>query len=159
MLFALSKLLWAVLNPGNLLLLCALAGTLARLSRRARVRNLGRGLLALSLGAMVAIAVLPLGEWLLAPLEERFPRPAEPLGRVDGVIVLGGAVDLRVSVGRGRPELRCRPPDRLRRPGPALPAGAAGFHRRLRRAFRHRAQRGGGGRKPGRGTGTYTKGP
>ena len=105
MLFALSKLLWAVLNPGNLLLLCALAGTLGLLSRRPRVRNLGRGLLALGLGPMVAIAVLPLGEWLLAPLEDRFPRPDEPLGRVDGVVVLGGAVDLRVSAGRGRPEL------------------------------------------------------
>ena len=105
MLFALSKLLWAVLSPGNLLLFCALAGTLGLLSRRARVRNLGRGLLVLGLGAMAAIAVLPLGAWLLAPLEERFARPAEPLGRVDGVVVLGGAVDLRVSVARGRPQL------------------------------------------------------
>ena len=103
MLFALSKLPWAVLNPGNLLLLCALAGTLGLLSRRPRVRNLGRGRLVLGLGAMAAIAVLPLGAWLLAPLEERFARPAEPLGRVDGVVVLGGAVDLRVSVERGRP--------------------------------------------------------
>ena len=58
MLFALSKLLWAVLNPGNLLLLCALAGTLGLLSRRPRVRNLGRGLLVVGLGAMAAIAVL-----------------------------------------------------------------------------------------------------
>ena len=87
------------------MLLCALAGTLGLVSRRPRVRNLGRGLLAFGLGAMAAIAVLPLGEWLLAPLEERFPRPAEPLGRVDGVVVLGGAIDLRVSVERGRPEL------------------------------------------------------
>ncbi len=109
MLFALSKLLWAVLSPGNLLLLCALAGTLGLLSRRARVRSLGRGLLALGLGAMAAIAVLPLGEWFLAPLEERFARPAEPLGRVDGVVVLGGAVDLRISVARGRPELGALP--------------------------------------------------
>lgn len=105
MLFVLSKLLWAVLNPGNLLLLCALAGTLGLFSRRPRVRNLGRGLLALGLGTMAAIAVLPLGEWLLTPLEERFPKPAEPLGRVDGVVVLGGAVDLRVSGERGQPEL------------------------------------------------------
>lgn len=67
-----------------------MAGTLGLFSHWPWMQNLGRGLLAFGLGAMVAIAVLPLGEWLLAPLEKRFPRLAEPLGRVDGVVVLGG---------------------------------------------------------------------
>ena len=47
------------------------------------------------------ISVLPVGQWLLMPLENRFPAPAEPPRDIDGIVVLGGSVDLDVSKRRG----------------------------------------------------------
>jgi uncharacterized SAM-binding protein YcdF (DUF218 family) len=44
--------------------------------------------------------VLPVGQWLLMPLENRFPAPAEPPRDIDGIVVLGGGVELAVSKGR-----------------------------------------------------------
>ena len=51
--------------------------------------------------ALTLVGLFPVGEWLILPLENRFPAPAEPPDEVDGVIVLGGAVDLAVAEGRG----------------------------------------------------------
>ncbi len=49
---------------------------------------------------LVVVGVLPVGEWLLTPLEDRFPAVTEPPDRVDGVIVLGGAVELPIAEDR-----------------------------------------------------------
>ena len=49
----------------------------------------------------VAVMVLPLGEWASAPLEHRFPQPELPQ-RVDGIIVLGGAVSLGLTKANGQ---------------------------------------------------------
>jgi uncharacterized SAM-binding protein YcdF (DUF218 family) len=57
--------------------------------------------LGLTVGAAVAIAILPVGAWLLAPLEDRFPRLNEPPQQIDGIIVLGGAINLRRAADRG----------------------------------------------------------
>lgn len=88
MVFIASKLFWAVAAPGNLLLLLLLAGLGAALgSWQRRLRLATAAALAL-----LAVAVLPLGIWLIRPLEERFPVPDVP-AHIDGIIVLGGAVD------------------------------------------------------------------
>jgi uncharacterized SAM-binding protein YcdF (DUF218 family) len=105
MLFALSKIFWALANPGNLLVVGLLTGAIAvRLPWR-RARVLGKWLVAFVAGTAVAVAVLPLGAWLMAPLENRFPALAEAPARADGVIVLGGAINLPVSADRGIPSL------------------------------------------------------
>jgi uncharacterized SAM-binding protein YcdF (DUF218 family) len=52
------------------------------------------------------VSVLPVGQWLLVPLENRFPAPAEPPGVIDGIVVLGGGIDLRVSKRRGMATFR-----------------------------------------------------
>src|SRR5579864_3027877 len=88
MTFALSKILWAFTAPANLLILILVVGV-ARLHLR---RRRGRSLVTLAALGFVAIAVLPCGDWLLSPLEARFPQPAPP-PHVDGVILLGGAVE------------------------------------------------------------------
>jgi uncharacterized SAM-binding protein YcdF (DUF218 family) len=54
---------------------------------------LSRGLLGLMLLALAAVAVLPVTRWVIGPLEQRFPVPQLP-DKVDGIIVLGGAIDL-----------------------------------------------------------------
>ena len=98
MTFIASKLFWAAMAPGNLLLLLLLAGVLwlARSRRR-------RGLFLVGIVGLLllTIAILPVGEWLVAPLEARFPVPELPQ-RVDGIIVLGGAVEPEVSRAHGQ---------------------------------------------------------
>ncbi|MGO8917777.1 MAG: YdcF family protein [Stellaceae bacterium] len=97
MTFVASKLFWAIIAPGNLLLLLLLA-SLLWLARSRRRRGLAPAMLAALL--LLTIAVLPVGQWAVAPLEQRFPIPAVP-ARLDGIIVLGGAVEPAISHAHG----------------------------------------------------------
>lgn len=98
MFFWASKIFWALAQPSNLLLLILAAGALALLLGR---RRLASWLLYPAVLAFLLIGLLPVGEWAILPLENRFPALAQPPDEVDGVIVLGGAVDLAVAEGRG----------------------------------------------------------
>lgn len=63
---------------------------------------------ALALGGtalLLATALLPIPKLVLAPLEDRFPFPQHLPDRVDGIIVLGGALDPIETVARGIPSL------------------------------------------------------
>jgi uncharacterized SAM-binding protein YcdF (DUF218 family) len=84
MLFDVSKIGWLFAAPSRVLLLLALLGVLA--GRR------GRGVALAALGLIAAAAILPVGGLALARLETTFPRFAPP-GRLDGIIVIGGALD------------------------------------------------------------------
>jgi len=98
MMFFFGKLLWALLQPGNLLLLCLGAGVLLVLFSRDRRGRLLIGLAALG---FVVLAVTPVGPVSLLVLEQRFPRPPRLPERIDGILVLGGAVDPRLSLTYG----------------------------------------------------------
>lgn len=99
MVFILSKLFWYLASPGNLLALLAVTGGIRLAATRRR-----RGLALVFVGGLgfLAIAVLPVSTWAIAPLENRFPQPTLPQ-RVDGIIVLGGAVEPRISAAHGVP--------------------------------------------------------
>lgn len=98
MFFTLSKVLWFVADPGNLLLMALIlgCGLLATRWRRAGAR-----LLAAVAVAAAVIAVVPVGDWLIGALEDRFPPLAELPPRVDGIVVAGGVVDPVLSGERG----------------------------------------------------------
>ncbi len=100
--FLLGKLVWLVAAPGSLLVLLLAAGVLALMLSR---RRHGLSLVVLSLLGFLAVTFLPVGDWAIAPLEDRFPVPVPPPERVDGIIVLGGAVDEVVSAARGSVKL------------------------------------------------------
>ena len=102
MLFAISKLLWLVCAPSMALLLLACLGLGLLYARR---RRSGLCCLTLSLGAFLAIAVLPIGDLALGTLENRFPELRPLPSRVTGIIVLGGAVETSISEARGMPSL------------------------------------------------------
>lgn len=99
-LFLLSKLFWLFARPNTFALLLACVGAGALLAHR----RWGRVPLVLGLGWFVAILVTPLAAWVTLPLEDRFPRPEGP-ARVDGVIILGGAVEQLLTESRGIPAL------------------------------------------------------
>ncbi len=86
--FVISKVLWGLAAPGSLLflLLCG-----AFLWHR-RHPALSRGLLGLVVLIFAAVALLPVSQLLISPLEQRFLLP-QPPARVDGIIVLGGAIE------------------------------------------------------------------
>ncbi len=61
-------------------------------------------MLAALMGVFILLSVLPVGNWLLYPLETRFPVPGDP-GKPDGIIVLSGAFHANNSAYRGAPVL------------------------------------------------------
>ncbi|WP_144299452.1 YdcF family protein [Elioraea rosea] len=99
--YVLSKVLWFVLRPGTFALILALIG----LAAMWRGRRWGRWPLLAGLGFFVMVIVTPIGQLMLIPLEERFSRPVEAPARVDGIVVLGGAVDQNLTEARGIPAL------------------------------------------------------
>ena len=99
MIFFATKVLLAALLPSALLVECAAAGLLLRRWR------LGRALLVAGVSGLAACLVLPVESWALRPLEDRFPLVTSFPARVDGVIVLGGAVDELTSRDHDTPVL------------------------------------------------------
>jgi uncharacterized SAM-binding protein YcdF (DUF218 family) len=102
MTFYLSKLFWIVAKPGNFILLIAFFGLLLQFSRR---RAFGRALVVLCVLAFGVVAVLPIDSWLVQPLENRFPTRSDAPPRVDGIIVLGGAVDPFLTADHAQPSV------------------------------------------------------
>lgn len=100
--FVVSKVLGALGQPANLVMVVLALGVALLFTRGWRR---GRAILAALAAVLVAVAVLPWGSWVVAPLEDRFPVPASLPERVDGIVVLGGAADPVVSAARGQPSL------------------------------------------------------
>jgi uncharacterized SAM-binding protein YcdF (DUF218 family) len=96
--FISGKLFWAVVQPGNLLLLALLAGFLLLIGSRGRRGGMLIGLAAIG---FLVFAVAPVGPAMLLALEQRFPRPQTLPARIDGILVLGGAVDPGLSLAYG----------------------------------------------------------
>lgn len=99
MFFVASKIFWMFASPITLLLVGGVVGALLCFSRHPR---LGRWLALTAIFVLFAAAVLPLGDLMMAPLENRFPPPPADLGGPAGVIVLGGAIDDLASRSRGQ---------------------------------------------------------
>ncbi len=97
--FALSKILWAVVAPGTMLTLLLGVGLLSMAFRP--LAKFGKRLCFLVFLCFASIAVLPVGNWALAPLENRFA--FDPPEHIDGVIVLGGDERTDITAARSYP--------------------------------------------------------
>ncbi|MCA3562752.1 MAG: YdcF family protein [Methylocystis sp.] len=95
MFYHVSKIGWFFLEPSNLLLSLALFGLLLGWTRFLRA---GRWLANISLAALLIMGLSPAANWLILPLESRFPVPDLTDRRIDGVIVLGGTVQERQTL-------------------------------------------------------------
>jgi uncharacterized SAM-binding protein YcdF (DUF218 family) len=102
MLFLLAAVLGAFISPSQVLLLLTVVGTFLLALRRQRW---GLRFLYVGVGGFVLLSVLPVDRWMIAPLENRFPQVTSPPAHVDGIIVLGGAVDVQRTIDRGIPAL------------------------------------------------------
>ncbi|TNC13324.1 YdcF family protein [Methylobacterium terricola] len=96
MFFVLSKVLWFLTAPSNLLLLLVLAGAGIAL----RWRRLGLGLVAAAALVLLVGGVSPLASLVFGPLENRFPEFRDDGAPVTGIVVLGGAVETGLSAAR-----------------------------------------------------------
>ncbi|MCG8695137.1 MAG: YdcF family protein [Minwuiales bacterium] len=98
MTFVLSKILGMLAQPSNLLLVGLVLGFVICLTRW---RRLGLWLVGLSILAGVTVSVLPVGRWLIGPLENRFPQVGLSEAP-DGIVVLGGSFSALLTEERGQ---------------------------------------------------------
>lgn len=100
--FLASKIVWALISPDSLIVILGVFAWIAVLLNWQRV---SRALLASCALLLLVIGFFPVGEWLIAPLENRFTSNAALPGEVDGIVVLGGAISPRLSNIWQQPEL------------------------------------------------------
>ena len=98
MFFVLSKTLGIMLLPTNFLIGVGLLGAMLLATRWA---SLGRKLMVASIVLLAICGFSPLGNWLLYPLEQRFPPWDAARGAPDGIVVLGGSIDADLSAAHG----------------------------------------------------------
>ena len=100
--FILSKLAWGLLSPVNLILLLL---TLAALFLLLNKISAAKWLLFPTAIVSFSLLVYPVSDVLMHPLESRFSLPAELPDKIDGIIVLGGGEELKLSSSWDRAEL------------------------------------------------------
>jgi uncharacterized SAM-binding protein YcdF (DUF218 family) len=85
--FYVSKIIWALISPGSLIVLLSVVGLLL-LKKKAYQK--AAVLFSLLTIGIFFVSLFPIGDWTVYPLEKRFP-PVEKLSEpIDGIIVLGG---------------------------------------------------------------------
>lgn len=97
MFYILSKALAFVLTPSNLLAMISLLGLVLFLFRWSKS---GFSFLSVAILGLALAGWSPLGPTLLMTLEDRFPRQETPAG-INGIVMLGGAVDIHITEARG----------------------------------------------------------
>ena len=100
MFFVLSKTFGIMLLPANFLIGLGLLGVLLLATRWAL---LGRKLMAVAIVLLAIGGFSPFGNWVLYPLEQRFPPWDASQGAPDGIVVLGGPIDPDLSLVHGVP--------------------------------------------------------
>jgi uncharacterized SAM-binding protein YcdF (DUF218 family) len=103
MFFGLSKIVWFVLAPSHLLVLLAVV-TLIILCRsdvsvkwRKRAQRMGWGLVII----LAMLLTLPVGDWAIFPLEAKAPPAMKLPKHIDGMVILGAALDENITKYHG----------------------------------------------------------
>ena len=110
MFFILSKTLGFLLLPTNLLIGVGFVGAILLVTRFA---SLGRKLVITSVLLLVICGLSPLANYLLYPLESRFPAWEAGSGKPpDGIVILGASIASDLSAAHGTPVVRGAP-DRI----------------------------------------------
>lgn len=93
--FMLSKLVWAFLSPGNLIILALFVGMIFLI-----FNSFSKAKKILVPTALISFLIMayPVSDYLMQPLENRFSKPEVLPDQIDGIIVLGGGEDLKRSL-------------------------------------------------------------
>ncbi len=97
--FQLASKLSPLLAPSNVLAIMGVLGLIGMAATR--WHRSGLTLAACGICGILAAGLLPLGNWAIFPLEQRFPAFVDNGRPVTGIIVLSGAVDVSRSAERG----------------------------------------------------------
>ncbi len=100
MFYTASKVAWFLATPSNLLVALIAVGLLAALVPR--LRRFGLILAALCTALTLIAGLSPLSSLFLLPLETRFPIVRDDGGPVDGIVLLGGALEADDSAALGQ---------------------------------------------------------
>jgi uncharacterized SAM-binding protein YcdF (DUF218 family) len=102
MLFVVSKLFWMLVQPSTVMALLLFTGLCLAATKRFAVA--GRRIAFAGFALILVGGLSPLPNWLILPLEQRFPVPAvEPGSRAyAAIIVLGGPEEGRIGIARGQ---------------------------------------------------------
>jgi uncharacterized SAM-binding protein YcdF (DUF218 family) len=92
--WVISKVFWLIFSPDHLLILALLWAWLHLVLKNYRQ---ARNWLGSTLGVALIIALLPVHDWVLYPLESRYAKPTVKIEQVDGILVLGGAEEPLIS--------------------------------------------------------------
>ena len=103
MFFITSKIFWVLVQPLSLIVLLSVFALLLLWFKRGRI---GGFLLTVAVLIGLFSSFTTLGALLIAPLEDRFARPAALPTDVRAIVVLGGGFNGKVSLRRGVAELR-----------------------------------------------------
>lgn len=98
--FYLSKVFWALASPDHLLLLLILIGLLLVWAGK----RSGLWISLTSVLLLLSVAIFPVGNVLLSPLEQRIPPQGLP-DQIAGVIILGGAEEATLSAMYKQPHM------------------------------------------------------
>jgi uncharacterized SAM-binding protein YcdF (DUF218 family) len=98
MFFIFSKTLGFFAVPSNLLISVGIVGLLLLCTR---FRRLASWLVVTSVVLLAVAGFSPLGNFLILPLEQRFPPWDASRGPPDGIVVLGGGITPDISAARG----------------------------------------------------------
>lgn len=98
MFFVLSKVIFFVITPTNLLIFLGVAGVLLLVATA--LRRLGGTLAIIGTTGLLLAGMTPVSEIALLPLEERFPPYAAGGPAPTGIIMLGGGIEAGLSEAR-----------------------------------------------------------
>jgi len=100
--FTLSKLAWGLLSPTNLIILLVVLGTVLLVLNKI---NSAKWLLIPTAIISFVLLAYPISDMAMYPLESRFSKPNKLPQNIDGIIVLGGGEELKLSASWNIAEL------------------------------------------------------
>lgn len=99
MFFTASKLLWIIVSPLTLITLLIGVGAIARKYKAGRI-GMGAGI-----SLLMILGFLPIGHNMMVYLENKYPPMQDFPAKVDGILVLGGSINLKTSIARHQVQL------------------------------------------------------
>lgn len=92
--FWVSKIAWIIVAPASVLVLWLVLSVALLMFDKVKLAK--KSLYALTITVLI-VGIFPIGKWMLAPLEYRFEANPKLPQRVDGIVVLSGSEDAKLS--------------------------------------------------------------